>query len=293
MVWFIPLLISSTGLLSPDGGMNDAGFEVGAEAPVKTFDIRWSQVRKPAPGPPLVIGQPGAGCVQGAVALPLQGPGWKVVHPERHREFGHPTMITFLRKLAAQLRREKLPTLIVGDLGQSRGGPTPTSHRSHQSGIDVDLWYMPPAKPFTPGNTPVPVAPSVVDMHTKKMLPAWTGKVARLVEIVASNPAVDRIFVHPSVKRALCQDKTKRGPWLMRVRPWWGHQDHLHARLRCPTDSPDCVEQEALLEGEGCDAKLDWWFTEDSRKTGAKRKPPAESAPPMPEKCEQILEAKE
>jgi penicillin-insensitive murein DD-endopeptidase len=282
---FLIAIVAAT--VSPDGGVGDGGVEAKAETPTKTFDLRWSKVGKPAPGPPRVVGLPGAGCVQGAAALPLHGPGWTVVHPERHREFGHPTLITFLKKLAAQLKKERLSSLYVGDLGQPRGGPTPTSHRSHQSGIDVDLWYRPPKQPSSPGQTPD--APSVVDMKTKKMLPAWTDEVARLVQIVASHPAVDRIFVHPSVKRALCQDKKRRGPWLARVRPWWGHQDHLHARLRCPGDSPDCTEQQPLPEGEGCDAALNWWFSEDSRKTGASRKSPAESAPPMPEQCEEIL----
>jgi penicillin-insensitive murein endopeptidase len=292
VVCLLAFLVASATAASPDGGAPGAGADAGAAPTIQKFDPRWSQVTTPAPGPALAIGQPGAGCVQGAVALPLRGPGFTVAHPERHREFGHPTLAGFVRKLAAQLRREKLPPLFIGDLGQPRGGPTPTGHRSHQSGIDVDLWYAPPAKPFSPGKSPAPPAPSVVDLRTKKLLPAWTGAVARLLEIVAANPAVDRIFVHPQVKRALCRDKARRGPWLRVVRPWWGHQDHLHVRLRCPDDSPDCVVPQPLPEGEGCDAKLDWWFSDDAAEAAAKRKPLGEDAPAMPEKCEGLLRAK-
>jgi len=28
------------------------------------------------------------------------------------------------------------------DLGQPRGGPTLSGHRSHQSGLDVDIWFL-------------------------------------------------------------------------------------------------------------------------------------------------------
>ena len=283
------LFASVMATASPDAGADVVGADAGVEHPGRTFDLRWSKVTAPRSGTPLAIGQPGAGCVQGATALPLHGIGWIVVHPERHREFGHPSLIAYLRKLAVVVRKDRIGPLVVGDLGQSRGGPTPSGHRSHQNGLDVDLWYRPPAEPSVLGKRPVPPAPSVVDMRTNKMLPAWESRVARLIEAAASSPAVDRIFVHPAVKRALCQDKARRGPWLARLRPWWGHQDHFHVRLRCPADSPDCTLPQPLAEGEGCDASLNWWFSEDARKAVATRGAPGENAPPMPEKCEEVL----
>jgi penicillin-insensitive murein endopeptidase len=287
MEWLFFLLVTTAAALAPDSGVPDAAT---ATPPHETqgFDRRWSHVTTPKSGPPRVFGQPGSGCVQGAVALPLRGPSWIVVHPERHREFAHPTLVAYLRKLATLSRREKLGLLHVGDLGQARGGPTPSGHRSHQNGLDVDLWYQPPAKPFSPGQGSAPPAPSMVDLRTGKMLPAWNARVARLIEAAASDLAVDRIFVNPAIKRALCQ--ARRGPWLQRVRPWWGHQDHLHVRLRCPADSPDCTLPQPLPAGEGCDASLNWWFSADAHATAAKRGPPGEGAPAMPEACESILQ---
>jgi len=282
MFWFLPFFVLSAATTP------DATVEAPSQPVARGFDLRWSRLATPKPGLPRAIGQPGAGCLQGALALPLRGPGWMVVHPERHREFGHPVLLTYLRELASRARREKLGLLCVGDLGQPRGGPLPTGHRSHQNGLDVDLWYGPSLKPLTSGS--IPVSPAMVDLRTGKLLPAWNSRVARLIEASAASPAVDRIFVHPAIKRALCQDKGRAGPWLQRVRPWWGHHDHLHVRLRCPADDTDCKEPQPLPASQGCDASLDWWFSEDARAAAAKRGTPGEGAPAMPEQCESILE---
>lgn len=288
---------------SPDGGVgSDASTRPRPGNAQHGFDPRWSQVSSPAPGAPLSIGQPGAGCLQGAAALPGHARDYVLAHPERQRQFGHPDLVAYLREVAKAAHQQKLGPLYIGDLGQPRGGPTPTGHRSHQNGLDVDLWYGPPAK-ASAGKAPTP--PSVVDLRTKKMLPAWTARAARLLALAASRPTVDRIFVHPAVKRALCQDnpkvkldpkdpkdpkdKSERGDWLGRLRPWWGHQDHFHVRLRCPTGSPECTASPPLPAGDGCGASLDWWFSADAQKTAAKRAAPGEGAPALPEACEALL----
>jgi penicillin-insensitive murein endopeptidase len=288
LAFMLAFLVEPVDASVPDGSVVDA-VEVASPRPTAGFDLRWSRVRLPMKGAPRSIGQPGAGCVQGAATLPLRGPGFVVVHPERHREFGHPSLIAFIRAVAVQARKQGVGPLLVGDLGQARGGPTPTGHRSHQSGLDVDLWYRAPVGTSSTGK--YRAAPTVVDLRTKKMLPTWSSQVASLVELAAKRTEVDRIFVHPSVKRALCQDKDRRGPWLERVRPWWGHHDHFHVRLRCPSDSPDCEPSQTLPAGDGCGAALDWWFSSDAVKTAAKRGRPGENAPAMPEPCEQVLEA--
>lgn len=286
MQWALALLLTTWAELAVDAGASSDARTTGIASSAQAFDARWSRVASPTRGPARAIGLPGAGCVQGAAALPEHGQGWDLVHPERHRQFGHSDLIAYVRRLAKALRREKLPRLFVGDLGQPRGGPTPTGHRSHQSGLDVDLWYAPPSGAFVPGKSS---APEVASLATKKILPAWTRKVARLVEIAASDPAVDRVFVHPAVKRALCADKSMRGDWLSRVRPWYGHQDHFHVRLLCPADSPDCTAAQPLPSGDGCGNALDWWFSDEPAKTAAKRGAPGENAPAMPAQCEQIL----
>lgn len=289
------LLVSTIAFASPsdDGGVVPAvPPTIQGPSPAKSLDLRWSHQSTPTPGPARAIGQPGAGCLEGAVALPLQGPGWLIARPQRHREFGHPLLVAFLRNLAKAARRQRLGTITIGDMGQARGGPTPSGHRSHQNGLDVDVWYG-PAVAATAGKKEATLQPpSVVDMRSNKMLPAWNDRAARLVRTAAEDPTVDRIFVHPAVKRTLCKERSQRGPWLRRVRPWWGHQDHFHVRLRCPLDNEDCVDTKPLPPGDGCDASLAWWFSSDAHATAEKRgkETPGETAPPMPEKCEELVE---
>ena len=110
MFGWLTWLAFAAAASAPDGGVPDGGGPPGVAGPGSSgFDLRWSRVTKPAPGPALVLGQPGAGCVQGARALPLRGPGFVVARPERHRHFGHPALVAFIRKVAAQVRAEKLP----------------------------------------------------------------------------------------------------------------------------------------------------------------------------------------
>ena len=46
-----------------------------------------------------------------------------------------------------------LPVFYVGDMAQPRGGPLPFGHASHQTGLDVDIWFT-----LTPRPRLVPAA---------------------------------------------------------------------------------------------------------------------------------------
>jgi penicillin-insensitive murein endopeptidase len=210
----------------------------------------WSLVRTPAPGPARAIGGYGAGCITGAVALPVSGAGFRVVRPERLRVFGHPLLIGLIEDLGRALNGLHLRPLAVGDLGQPRGGPAPSGHASHQTGLDVDLWFLPPQRDK---------GVSMVDAALKRPAAIFTDAAARLIELVAKDPRVERLFLNPVLKRALCDQARGDRAWLRKVRPWWGHDDHFHVRLACPTDSPECEAQAPLPPGDGCDA-LAWWF---------------------------------
>jgi penicillin-insensitive murein endopeptidase len=259
----------------------------------------WNHQRSPAPGPPRAIGAYAAGCLQGAKALAQTGPGYETLRRSRHRYFGHPDLIDFIARLGAAAEAQQLPWVAIGDLSQARGGPTPSGHRSHQSGLDVDVAYAPPAKlrggHLAPADREHPLLPAVVDLRTNEMTATWNSRIVRLLAIAAGDPAVERIFVHPAVRRALCAGPERHAPWLVRLRPWWGHHDHFHVRLKCPTASPLCQPQEpAPLEpDEGCGATLQWWFNPAAESAHARRNAPQDSPPPpvLPSACSGLVSA--
>jgi len=71
-----------------------------------------------------------------------------------------------------------------------------------------------------------------------------------------SNAQVERIFVNPAIKKALCRETTGNRTWLHKVRPWWGHDYHFHVRLRCPADQCRMHAARTTTPGDGCDKDL-------------------------------------
>ena len=56
-------------------------------------------------------------------------------------------------------------------------------------------------------------------------------------------PRSTRIFVNAAIKKAMCREAGADRAWLVKVRPWWGHDEHFHVRIACPPDSPQCKPQ--------------------------------------------------
>lgn len=251
----------------------------------------WSEARVPAAGPPHIIGSAANGCIAGAVALPPDGPGFDVVRMSRNRFYGHPATIAFVERLGRRAAAAGLPSFYVGDLSQARGGPMTSGHASHQNGLDVDIWFdLEPKSPLAPAARETIPEPSMVRADGKAVDPAhFTRRQVELLRLAASDPAVDRIFVNPAIKRALCRGfggaaDGGRG-WLRRIRPWFGHAAHFHVRLHCPAGAADCVGQAPLPPGDGCDKTLDWWFEPHPPL-------PPKARPPMPAMCRAVLSEK-
>src|ERR1700760_15459 len=98
----------------------------------------------PAAMPTRVIGFYAKGCIAGAEALPLNGDTWQVMRLSRNRNWGHPDLIALLERLSAKVHKDAgWPGILVGDIGQPRGGPGLSGHASHQMGIDADVWLTP------------------------------------------------------------------------------------------------------------------------------------------------------
>ena len=84
--------------------------------------------------------------------------------------------------------------------------------------------------------------------------------------------------------------------WLEKVRPWYGHADHIHVRLKCPADLPNCRKQEPVPAGDGCAEKeLAFWFKDSI--LHPKPSPPPKVPPKplmladLPPACKNVLDA--
>ena len=226
----------------------------------------FGRLATPSVGAAEVIGAYAKGCISGAVALPADGPHWQAMRPSRNRAWGHPELVAFIEQLSEKAGREDgWPGLLVGDMAQARGGPMLTGHASHQSGLDADIWLTPmPDRRLSVKEREELSATLVVENGPYEVKrDVWTAAHFNLIKRAASHPRVDRVLVAAGIKKALCETETGNRDWLRTVRPFWGHNYHMHVRLKCPAGSPDCQPQAAKTPGDGCGKELDWWFTNE------------------------------
>jgi penicillin-insensitive murein endopeptidase len=216
----------------------------------------WSQVAGPAAGSPTVIGFYSAGCIRGAKQLASEGPGYQSMRLSRNRQYGHPTLIDFITGLAQ--RTESLGSaLLISDLGQARGGPMPYGHNSHQVGLDVDVWFWthPEQRMRSLSLEERDNLPMVSMLNANGIVdPKRFGAEQILkLKLASLSPEVERIFVNPAIKTYLCSVlEESELSWLDKLRPWPGHHEHFHVRIRCPEGSAECIPQEAPPPGDGC-----------------------------------------
>ncbi len=233
----------------------------------------------PSAGPPRSIGKYDKGCVAGAVQLPADGPTWEVMRPSRNRAWGQPVLIAAIERLAESMPKTSgWSGLLVGDLGQPRGGPMVTGHASHQIGLDADIWVVPmPERRLSVQERDNLPARSIVTADGNGVDAAvWNPSYRRLYEAAARVPELARMFVNAAIKRQLCREAGADRDWLRKVRPWWGHDDHFHIRLTCPPGQTLCENQNPPPAGDGCGAELDFWFTPEGR-----HPKPSPPAPPL------------
>jgi penicillin-insensitive murein endopeptidase len=224
--------------------------------------------RKPAPTDQEArsIGFYSAGCLAGGTALPISGPAWQFMRLSRNRNWGHPTLIRFIKNLALEVHNAGIWNgLLIGDMSQPHGGAMSTGHASHQIGLDADIWLTPmPKREPTLAEREEMTSTNVVAHDGLDVDPTrWMPRHRALIKAAARDARVERIFVNPAIKKALCRETTGDRTWLHKVRPWWGHDYHFHVRLICPADSAECVPQDPPPPGDGCDKDLDWWFTDE------------------------------
>jgi penicillin-insensitive murein endopeptidase len=200
------------------------------------------------------VGGYARGCQAGAEQLAETGPTWQAMRLSRNRNWAQPVTVDFVQDLSRFAAT--LPGwegLYVGDMSQPRGGPMLTGHASHQSGLDADIWMLPPDRL----DLSVEERENISSISMQRAGGAyvnerWTPEHMALLRAAASDPRVARIFVFAGAKVAMCNSATGDRSWLSKIRPWWGHHYHFHVRLNCPPGDSACVDQAPPPPGDGC-----------------------------------------
>lgn len=216
---------------------------------------RTGSAQQPAP-----FGSYAKGCVAGAVQLPETGPTWQAMRLSRNRNWGHPDAIDFVKKLSASAARQPgWSGLYIGDISQPRGGPMLSGHRSHQIGLDIDIWMLPANDlDLTRRQRENISSISLRRANGAYVNSNWTRAHHEILKAAAKDPRVARIFVFPGAKVQMCNEATGNRRWLRKIRPWWGHHYHFHVRLSCPKGMRGCVNQDPPPRGDGCADAQQW-----------------------------------
>jgi len=266
----------------------------------------FKRVRVGAVMRPASVGYYTRGCLAGGVKLENNGPAWQAMRLSRNRHWAHPNMIRLIKKLAADAKaHDGWPGLLVGDLSMPRGGPMRPSHASHQVGLDADIWLTP--MPNRRLSRKEREAKSATFMLTKNHLSVnravWSDAHGRLIKRAASYREVQRVLVHPAIKKELCDTAGTDRAWLAKVRPVRGHNYHFHVRMRCQPGSTGCRPQKGPNAGDGCGAELKRWYKwlharlkpRPKPKKTVKRKPRRKrrlmTLADMPKACSAVLKA--
>lgn len=272
--------------------------------PLVPAKLLFGAARSASPLGARAIGFYSRGCLSGAKALPIDGPAWQVMRLSRNRNWGHPRLIDLLEKLSQEAKTEDgWPGLLVGDISQARGGPMLTGHSSHQIGLDADIWFTPmPDRRLSEKERETLSATSMIAGPTSVDRNVFSDEHVRVVRRAAMYPEVERILVHPAIKKAMCEAfataKPEERSWLAKVRPYFGHHYHFHVRVACPPGSANCRSQAATKPEDGCGKELDDWF---ARLTRPSTPPPPGYKPPppkppltladLPDECRVVLDA--
>jgi penicillin-insensitive murein endopeptidase len=297
-----PAKVPAAALAAPANAAKNATAKAPATAPAASADaakkatakapkmppakVLFGAVTAPAPLAARAIGSYARGCLAGGISLPIDGPDWQVMRLSRNRNWGHPRLLDYLERLASDARSlDGWPGLLVGDMAQPRGGPMITGHSSHQIGLDADIWLTPmPDRILTPQEREDITATSMLKDPFTVDPAIWTPLHTKLIKRAASYPQVSRIFVHPAIKKILCEQAGKDRAWLAKVRPWWGHFYHFHIRLSCPPGAEGCENQKPVTGDDGCGTELANWYKMLRKAEVAAARPAKPGAPPAPSK---------
>lgn len=183
--------------------------------------------------------------------------GFHIIRPQRKTHFATNELAYVILKMA-QLTKTEIPgyEVAVGDLSREAGGRL-GSHKSHQNGLDADVAYYFNNKSFQ-GYFASAVA--VDKPHANWMMEVqW-----KLFKEVVSTQLIDRIFIHNTLKKALCTHAIQKGELvkgdtqslaaqtLRRLISEPAHNNHFHLRVKCSKAQVRCRQMAEPVNTTGC-----------------------------------------
>ena len=179
-------------------------------APLRPQHIQWRHS--------LSLGAPDHGALVHGVELPAAGRHfftWDPIlrrSPDRPwRRFGNDRLVRIvLRVVSAYARAHPAAGRVgIGDLSRPHGGPFGPMHVSHQSGLDVDVYYP--------------------RLDRRELAPRSAGQIDRGL----GQDLVDRFLRAGAVKIFVGPNTHLRGPpRIVQVLPL--HDNHMHVRIAAP-----------------------------------------------------------
>ncbi|TPV93894.1 MAG: hypothetical protein B7733_18015, partial [Myxococcales bacterium FL481] len=227
-----------------------------------------AQVLAADPAQSTSLGSGVEGSLQGGLALPAHGPGFRH-NPRKHpdRRYGTVELVQALVRAAAAVdRRSPGGEVTINDIAAAQGGDIP-GHATHRSGRDVDvLFYLLDAEGHPRPGHAVPLEPDGTGVDYRDLATAEDDipvriDVARTWQFVEALLAdtgapIQRIYIVEHLRTMLLEHaQDHRAPaWIVSrfaevtCQPRFPHDDHLHIRFFCsPQDiTAGCLDDRPI-----------------------------------------------
>lgn len=183
--------------------------------------------------------------------------GFHIISPSRKTYFANRETVAMIIDIG-RFTLKNVPNnfVSIGDMSYERGGPI-GRHLSHTNGVDSDIsFYF--SDPHLQGRLQTALKGNGVD-------PAWMiPEQWALFKHLVDTKTIDRMFIHKTLKMALCNYAEKTGELrkgdttseaaetLRRLSINADHYNHFHMRLKCSSDQIRCKQMVDPPVGSGC-----------------------------------------
>ena len=177
---------------------------------------------------------------------------YKIGDPTNKKYFGTQEIVDLIALTGEKMYEETGRKIYISNLSKKNGGPV-APHKSHQSGVDVDIAY-----PSRNDNIDFPTVVKMKPRVFNKKLYS-KEKTFNLLKIMFEQKdiPVDRIFMDKAIKADLCnyvksipdltaEQKDFAKKIFASINHVYGHGNHLHLRIKCTENQPACIPKSYL-----------------------------------------------